>query len=271
VRLTEAWPALRDRYAVLLVDRLGLVGHLRDVAIHALTGGKRIRPMLAELLGRALRAPEGAVTDVAIAVEYLHTASLMLDDLPCMDGAKERRGAATAHARFSEADAILTAVALVSRSYSVLLGARVGPDAASAMAHHAIETVARTMAPGQAMELSASSTSSREDVEHIHTEKTASLFGLLARLVAISAGASAEVTDRIVAFATLWGRAYQIADDIEDRDEPGEDRANLARILTIEDARAEAAQRLSEARALVRELDAAGELGELVAWLERLL
>src|ERR1019366_1756657 len=140
--LSESWRVLRERYALLLVDRLRLDDPLRAVAIHALQGGKRIRPMLAELLGRALGAPQDAVADVAVAVEYLHTASVMLDDLPCMDDAVERREVPAAHVRFSEAEVILTAVALLSRSYAVLLLAPVRLEDCRGMTLLASETVA---------------------------------------------------------------------------------------------------------------------------------
>ena len=258
---------MRERYAVRLVDQLGLDAPLRAVAVHALQGGKRLRPMLAELLGRSIGAPPAALVEVATAVEYLHTASMLLDDLPCMDDAAERRGVPAAHVRFSEAQAILAAVALVSRSYAILLGV----DGGGALALHACETVARTMAPGQALELAHDTTQSREMIERIHEQKTASLFALLGRLVAAIAGASTDITKKVEAFATLLGRAYQIIDDIEDRNEPGEARANLARLLRLDVLTAQARDLLAEARRIIMEVDAFGELTALVGWLEHRL
>jgi geranylgeranyl diphosphate synthase type II len=251
----------------MLVDRLELDGPLHAVASHALAGGKRLRPMLAELLGRALGAPSAAVTDVAVAIEYLHTASLILDDLPCMDDAAERRGAPPAHALYSEAEAILAAVALVSRGYAVLLMAPV-PDA-RALALLATRTVANTMAPGQATELAGGAAPSAESVDQVHEGKTAALFVLLGSLVARCAGASEEATTRVVAFTSMLGHAYQIIDDIEDRHEPGEARLNIALVCTVEDARAEARRRLAEARSIVAGVDATGEVGSFVGWLEQ--
>jgi geranylgeranyl diphosphate synthase type II len=263
--LSESWRALRERYAVLLVDRLGLEGSLLAVASHAIQGGKRLRPMMAELLGRALRAPSEAVTDVAVAIEYLHTASVMLDDLPCMDDAVERRGVPAAHVRFSEAQAILTAFALVSRSYAILL---LAPNDGRGMALRACETVAGTMALGQVTELADDAVHSREVIERIHEQKTASLFGLLGRMVAGCAGASLQLTEDVASFASLLGRAYQIIDDVEDRAEPGEARANLARVVTVDAARREARDRLAAAREIIASVDLTGELAALVGWLE---
>jgi geranylgeranyl diphosphate synthase type II len=267
--LSESWRVLRERYALLLVDRLRLDDPLRAVAIHALQGGKRIRPMLAELLGRALGAPQDAVADVAVAVEYLHTASVMLDDLPCMDDAVERREVPAAHVRFSEAEVILTAVALLSRSYAVLLLAPVRLEDCRGMTLLASETVAGAMALGQAMELAPGGVPSPGAIQRIHEQKTASLFGLLGRLVSGCAEASAGVTEKVVTYTTLLGRAYQIMDDIEDRNEPGEARANLARVGSVEDAGAEARERLAAARRIIADIDATGELGAFVGWLEQ--
>jgi geranylgeranyl diphosphate synthase type II len=264
--LPESWHALRQRYAELLVDRLGLQGPLEAVATHALQGGKRLRPVLAEVLGRALGAPHVAVTAVALAIEYLHTASMMLDDLPCMDDATERRGAMAAHIRFSEAEVILAALALVSRSYAILLTAPVRE--AGSMVLLATETVASAMALGQAAEFAPETKLSQEAIERIHDQKTASLFGLLGRLIAMCAEATLEVTAQVVTFMTLLGRAYQIIDDIEDRDEPGEMRGNVVLVVDVGEAMSGARERLSAARRAIADVDVAGELGAFVEWLE---
>jgi geranylgeranyl diphosphate synthase type II len=266
VQLADSWRVLRQRYEVLLVEHLSLEGPLRRVAIHALQRGKRLRPLLAELLGRSLGAPAPAVEHVAIAVEYLHTASILLDDLPCMDDASERRGRPTSHVQFSEADAILTSVALVSRSYAILLMAPV--DDGRGMALLASETVAGSMALGQATELGHGVGSTPEAIARVHEQKTASLFALVAHLVAIAAGAKADDGERAATFASALGCAYQIVDDIEDRDRPGEAGANLARAVRMDRTRVEADARLGEARRLAADLDASGQLGALVAWLE---
>ncbi len=261
------WAALQKRYASLLIERLDFEAPLRDVAMYALEGGKRLRPLLAECIGRAVNAPRDALAEAAIAVEYLHIASLLLDDLPCMDDAQERRGRPSAHLRFSESEAILTAVALTSRSYSLLLTAPV-PDVQTnrAMALLASDTVAGVMAVGQALELSHSESAVPDRLRTIHEQKTASLFRLTARLVT----ACAPVQSRTAAgalehSATLLGRAYQIMDDIED---PLERGGNLARAVGSNDAAREARELLREARATVADVERTDELGACIAWFE---
>jgi geranylgeranyl pyrophosphate synthase len=270
------WAEVEGRYAPLLVDHLGLDAPLADVARYALAGGKRVRPLLAELVGRVVGAPPAAVTEVAIAVEYLHVASVLLDDLPCMDDASARRGAPPAHARFSEAEAILTAVALTSRSYALLLGAPVARARANPeMAILACDTVAREMAVGQAIELRRDGGAghdggpSPERVRSLHERKTASLFGLVARLVVACGTVSAATADRLVRFVTLLGRAYQAVDDIEDRHERREAGVNLAQVVGSAGAAMEAREQLRAARRAIEDVQGAEGLCGCVDWLEQ--
>jgi geranylgeranyl diphosphate synthase type II len=268
------WADLQARYETLLPARHGLEAPLSDVAGYALARGQRLRPLLAELTGRALGAPPAAVTAVAVAVEYLHTASVLLDDLPCMDDAPARRGDLPAHRRFSEAEAVLAAVALTSRGYALLLAAPgIEPAVTGAMARRACETVAGAMAPGQAAELERAATASPEAVRRIHERKTATLFALAASLTAACAGADAGRTAGVVAFATLLGRAYQILDDVDDRDQRGEARVNLAHVVGPAEALAEARGLLQAARHELEAFDGDGgaELGACVDWFERRL
>jgi geranylgeranyl pyrophosphate synthase len=86
-------------------------------------GGKRLRPALT-LLGAGLvggRADE--VMDAAVAVEFIHTSSLVFDDLPCMDDASERCGRASVHRRYGDGVAILVALGLLNAAYGIVLDA----------------------------------------------------------------------------------------------------------------------------------------------------
>ena len=85
-----------------------------------LAGGKRIRPVLTIQVATDLGAAVGDVLDVACAVEMVHTASLILDDLPCMDNASLRRGRPANHLAFGEDTAILGATALLNRAFGVI-------------------------------------------------------------------------------------------------------------------------------------------------------
>jgi geranylgeranyl diphosphate synthase type II len=226
-----------------------------------------VRPLLAELVGRVVGASGDVVTDIAVATEYLHTASMLLDDLKCMDNAAERRTVPTAHLKFSEAEAILTAVAMLSRAYALLIDAPTGrPHVNLAMTAAACATVGQSMAPGQAAELARPPTDA-SGVQSIHSRKTAALFALVTRLTCLVGEAGDEVDAKLSDFAADVGIAYQIADDLQDRGEPGEARGNLAHAVGIAGAARLACERIQGARTASR-LDPTGGLGALLDWLE---
>ena len=87
-----------------------------------LAPGKRIRPILMLEIARILRHDQEAIVPSACAIEFIHTASLILDDLPCMDNAVLRRGQNATHLVFGEAIAILAAIALILHAFNLIQG-----------------------------------------------------------------------------------------------------------------------------------------------------
>jgi len=86
-----------------------------------LASGKRVRPLMCVLIARAAGEKGGSFAlDAGCAVEMVHTASLILDDLPCMDNAAMRRGRPTTHLEFGQSTAILASVGLLNRAFGVL-------------------------------------------------------------------------------------------------------------------------------------------------------
>ncbi len=118
-------------------------------------GGKRLRPVLtllgAELVGG--RAEE--VLDAAVAVEFIHTSSLVFDDLPCMDDARERRGREPLHRRYGDGVAILVALGLLNAAYGIVLDAAPSEPGRARAAHaEIVECIGpRGMVGGQAIDL----------------------------------------------------------------------------------------------------------------------
>ena len=128
-------------------------------------GGKRLRPVLtllgAELVGGRER---DAVLRAATAVEYVHTSSLIFDDLPCMDDAAERRGRASLHRRYGEGLSVLVALALLNASYGLVFDGDAAGGEHCVRAHAEIVACVGTqgMVTGQTLDLFKSARRARE-------------------------------------------------------------------------------------------------------------
>jgi geranylgeranyl diphosphate synthase, type II len=182
---------------------------------------KRLRPILALLVADVLRGDPEAVLPAACAIEMVHTASLVLDDLPCMDDAAVRRGQPTAHKLHGEANAILAAFALLNRAFELLAqGWPDGPDAgarATIAAELARAIGLEGMIAGQARDLaSTDQTIDFPTLEFIHSRKTGALFMASADLGALAARARPAERAAVVAYAKNLGLAFQIVDDLID-------------------------------------------------------
>lgn len=186
-------------------------------------GGKRLRPVLtllgAELVGGSRRD----VLPAAAAVEFLHSSSLIFDDLPCMDDAAERRGRPALHVRYGEGVAVLVALALMNASYGlVLTGAGVEPARAVEAHGELVGCVgAEGMVGGQFADLAAAASvdegaAALRPHERMSNLKTSALFRLTLKLGAILSGASATQLEVVHRFADILGEAFQISDDIAD-------------------------------------------------------
>jgi geranylgeranyl diphosphate synthase type II len=182
--------------------------------------GSLIRPQIVSSLFAAFDLSAAHATELGIALEYFHTASLLFDDLPCMDDAVERRGQPSIHVEFGEAGAILTALALINRAYALAWRSVSG----SAPAHQAraLEYIERYLGVGgllngQSMDLNyASLRAGHRVTEAIAMGKTVSLIRLTLVLPGILGGASPEELQLLDRVAVCWGLTYQIVDDLKD-------------------------------------------------------
>lgn len=182
---------------------------------------KRIRPVFCLAVARSLRMEEDEVLDPACAVGMIHTSSLILDDLPCMDGATLRRGKAANHLVFGEDTAILAAMYLLTRAYGVLAEYRKSFfSAADSIQLVGIVSKALTeegVISGQMVDLESKGKKIGLDVlEFIHSRKTGSLFYACAEVAAVLAGARERERISVLNFAKNLGLAFQITDDILD-------------------------------------------------------
>jgi geranylgeranyl pyrophosphate synthase len=183
--------------------------------------GKRLRPILALLVAEVLRGDPEPVLPAACAIEMVHTASLILDDLPCMDDATARRGRPACHVAHGEATAVLAAFALQSRAFEVLAeGWPGGPDAVTrtAVARDLARAVGTSgMVAGQAVDLAMTDQAlDFSTLEFIHSRKTGALFIASAALGAAAARAASAERTAAAVYAKNLGLAFQIIDDLID-------------------------------------------------------
>ncbi len=187
-----------------------------------LGGGKRLRPALVHISCEAMC---GGVTDsarrAAVAVELVHSYSLVHDDLPAMDDDALRRGRATAHVKFGEAMAILAGDALLTRAFGVL--AEVDDGAGLLVAELAAAAGPAGMIAGQVADMGLCDVpDGAEGVGYIHRHKTADLIRASAVMGAICGGAEKSQTDAIRDYAVSLGLAFQLFDDLLDVTAPAE-------------------------------------------------
>ena len=189
----------------------------RSMAYTLLAPSKRMRPVLTLLCAELCGGTTARALPVAVAVEMVHAASLILDDLPSMDDAPLRRGRPTNHREFGQAIAILAAFALLNDAYGSLARAY-EPDVATRITRLLSNSVGIDgLVGGQAADLLATDQQiDFETLERIHRGKTGALFVAAANSGALTAGASQEAIASLSAFAKNLGLAFQIVDDLLD-------------------------------------------------------
>lgn len=156
---------------------------------------------------------------VAVAVEFSHAASLVLDDLPSMDNARRRRGRLALHLVHGVATCELAAVALVARAFELVASTPSAPAATRACLVRELANAIGTegCCAGQAADLGADpSALTLEDLEAIHARKTGALFVAAVRGGALAGGAGEGELDELTRFARNLGLAFQITDDLLD-------------------------------------------------------
>jgi geranylgeranyl pyrophosphate synthase len=184
-------------------------------------GGKRLRPVLVLSACELFEPPRPAdPLAAAVAVECVHTYSLVHDDLPCMDNDDLRRGRPTAHKAFDEATALLAGDALLTRAFAILAEGYAGTPALAARLVGELAEAAgsRRLIGGQMEDLLAERTfqETPENLRFIHLNKTAAMIEASLVMGGLCGGASdAQVEDLRVGGREL-GLAFQIVDDILD-------------------------------------------------------
>jgi geranylgeranyl diphosphate synthase type II len=185
-------------------------------------GGKRVRPILCLESARIFTGDVSAAMYPGCAIEFIHTYSLIHDDLPALDNDDLRRGKPTCHKQFGEAAAILAGDALLTLAFETVAAAPVDAERRVRMVAE-ISTSAGTvngMVGGQVADIEAEGkTTSPAMLEYIHRSKTAALIRASITAGAICAGATDQDVARLRSFGETIGWAFQVTDDILDVEE----------------------------------------------------
>jgi geranylgeranyl diphosphate synthase, type II len=218
-----------DRAAVdAAIERLMPAEHQQPPSIHRAmrysvqAGGKRVRPILCLESARIFSADVTPVLPVACALEFIHTYSLIHDDLPALDNDDLRRGKPTCHKKFGEATAILAGDALLTLAFGTLANAPIDPARLVAILSHVAASAGTVngMVGGQVADLEAEGrTIQATELEYIHRSKTAALIRASVVAGAIGGGADDENVARLKRFGETIGWAFQVVDDILDVEE----------------------------------------------------
>ena len=186
----------------------------------ALSGGKRLRPFLTVAAADLFGVSRESSLMVACAIEFVHTYSLVHDDLPAMDNDDMRRGKPSAHKQFGEAAAILSGDALLTFAFQVLSDERVHPNPAvriELVQALAVAAGFRGMVGGQMMDIEAEGRElSIDEIIRLQRLKTGELFAHSCEAGAILGKAPRALRNALYRYAHDMGLAFQITDDLLD-------------------------------------------------------
>ncbi|MHB0808536.1 MAG: polyprenyl synthetase family protein [Facklamia hominis] len=264
---------------------------LSDAMRYALeSGGKRIRPLL---LLSILKALDSVSLDrglrTAMALEFIHTYSLIHDDLPAMDDDAVRRGRASSHVKFGEALAILSGDALLTEAFGLIAD---DPKLPATVRLDLIADLSRAsgafgMVEGQSLDIEGENRAlTLNQLQDIHSRKTGALFLFAGRAAGMIANADSKVRENLEVFAQFFGLAFQIHNDLKNRLQIGQEdqarfqsdiehhKATYPAILGLEAAIDELYQVLDSAQASLNQLKQSSQdprsLDQISVWIDQL-
>ncbi len=216
-----------DKYLLSLAGIPGDIPYTLYNSMHysLSAGGKRIRPILAIASCEAVGGILDDVIHAAVAIEMIHTYSLIHDDLPAMDNDDLRRGKPTNHRVFGEATAILAGDGLLTMAFAVLSSDSGLNDNRLRIIHEvAVAAGPEGMVGGQQMDIENEGRNiDIKSLEELHRRKTGSLIRAAVRAGAIAGSATEEELLALTEYGTKAGLAFQITDDILDVEGDAED------------------------------------------------
>jgi geranylgeranyl diphosphate synthase, type II len=217
---------LRDKKKIVedrminYLNGLNAPATLKESMLYSISaGGKRLRPILALAVVESFQKDPQTVLDAACAIEFVHTYSLIHDDLPSMDNDDYRRGKPTSHKVFGEAQAILAGDALLTESFALITDNKYldADQKVRLLTVLSRAAGAEGMVGGQVEDLEGENKDlSLKELESIHEKKTGKMLECSVLSGGIAAGASEEELLSLQLYARHIGIAFQIQDDILD-------------------------------------------------------
>ncbi|MFN0192548.1 MAG: polyprenyl synthetase family protein [Aestuariivirga sp.] len=216
--------SIEEQLRQLITAPAAAPSNLRDAMGHALLApSKRVRPMMLYLVAEPSNGLASAALDAGSAVEMIHTASLILDDLPCMDDAELRRQRPTTHVAFGEATAILSAIALLAQAFNILAELEgVSAETRTRLSQILSNAVGwNGLAAGQELDINGAGNGNggfhgQNEIERVNWLKTGALFEAAVEMGAVLGNRSEAQIEAVRKFAKHFGLAYQALDDLRD-------------------------------------------------------
>lgn len=221
---------------------------LGEACLYALgNGGKRVRPIIVYLIADTLGQGKN-VDYAALSTEYFHTASLIADDLPCMDNDDKRRGMPSLHKKFDEQTALLASYALITAAFESIYTAHLGVDAERGMLALQIASECAGFngaTGGQYLDIK---TTTLDDalLEEILCKKTVTLFQVAFCFGFLFGGGEIDLLPIVKKAGYHFGISFQIADDLADYIQDEKKVVNAARHWGREKAEAVLESELSQ-------------------------
>ena len=229
---------------------------LESVRYSLHSGGKRFRPLLSVLTAKALGESFDKVLPFAAAVEFIHTYSLIHDDLPSMDNDNERRGKPTNHIVFGEAMALLAGDTLLTEAFH-LIGKSYSskPEIASRLVVLLGEAIGqRGMVAGQVLDIALLEGKAQADIGYLkklHALKTGALIRVAIEGAAIACEISSVHQERLRQFGSSLGFAFQLADDLLDYDPKNPEVSGYPNLLGLDQTKQTLQKESDQAQSLL--------------------
>lgn len=230
------------------IENWGKKNELQEACRYSLlSGGKRIRPLCTLSIAEAM-SPGLDTLEAALAIEYMHTASLIIDDLPCMDNDDYRRGVPSVHKVFGETTALLASYALINLSYEKIYQATCNLESSHivsslkareagliALREASYASGLQGATGGQFLDLF-SKEKNLSKLKEIFHKKTVTLFEAAFLFGWLFSGGECTAVNQIKELAGHFGMAFQIADDLQDEEQDRErkESINVALLMGLE-------------------------------------